>query len=321
MSDLVERYLHSVGAWLPPRDRDEIKAELRSLIMDQLEDRFGPAPTTAEVATILAEMGHPAQMAASYHTEQALVGPTLFPFMRIILQQGVLLVVAVVVFLNVFAIAAAHDDRSVLPTLIDMAWNVVQVTLWFSAVVVFIFALLERSKWLSSRETVSFDPEKLPKRDDPLVIDRAETIGGVVIGVLFSMLLLYFLSVGGLTLDFSQRNPQGVVDVPDMWLIILMLSGFGMIAIHVYVLMRDRWLPSLYFAETLLEVSSTVFLYLALTEPLLTDALADNPSLHDIPLIAYYPEIFAIGYAVLALLNRSTKLRKMLNALDASPFR
>ena len=56
--------------------RDSIEAELRSQIQDQLEDRYGDDPTEAEVAAVLAELGDPRRMAASYGGEQYLVGPT-----------------------------------------------------------------------------------------------------------------------------------------------------------------------------------------------------------------------------------------------------
>ena len=40
MSELIERYVHRVGRYLPGKERAEIEAELRSQIQDQLEDRY-----------------------------------------------------------------------------------------------------------------------------------------------------------------------------------------------------------------------------------------------------------------------------------------
>ena len=79
MSELIERYVHQVGRYLPSKERAEIQAELRSQIQDQLEDRYEGAPTQTDVAAVLKELGDPRRMAASYGGEQYLVGPDLYP--------------------------------------------------------------------------------------------------------------------------------------------------------------------------------------------------------------------------------------------------
>ena len=102
MTELVERYVHQVGRYLPPKERAEIEAELRSQIEDQLDDRFGGSPSPAEVALVLKELGEPRRMAASYGSEQYLVGPDLYPYMMGVLRYGWVLVPAIVVFLTLF---------------------------------------------------------------------------------------------------------------------------------------------------------------------------------------------------------------------------
>ena len=57
MSDLVERYVHQVGRHVPQKERAEIQAELRSQILDQLDDRYEGAPTADNVADVLRELG------------------------------------------------------------------------------------------------------------------------------------------------------------------------------------------------------------------------------------------------------------------------
>ena len=56
MSELIERYVHRVGRYLPGQERAEIEAELRSQIQDQLEDRYEGAPTEADVVAVLGSL-------------------------------------------------------------------------------------------------------------------------------------------------------------------------------------------------------------------------------------------------------------------------
>ncbi|KAB2859741.1 MAG: hypothetical protein F9K46_10945, partial [Anaerolineae bacterium] len=99
--ELVERYVHQVGRYLSQKERAEIEAELRSMIQDQLDDRFEGAPSPADVASVLSELGDPRQMAASYGSQQYLVGPDLYPSMMRVLRLGWVRVPMVVVVLNI----------------------------------------------------------------------------------------------------------------------------------------------------------------------------------------------------------------------------
>ena len=47
--NLIDRYVNEVGRHLPRKNRSDIQAELRSLLMDALEDRAGLEPTEPEI--------------------------------------------------------------------------------------------------------------------------------------------------------------------------------------------------------------------------------------------------------------------------------
>ena len=63
--NLLDRYIHEVGRYLPRKKRGDIQAELRSSIVDSLEDRFGPDPEESQVVELLQELGKPREVAAS----------------------------------------------------------------------------------------------------------------------------------------------------------------------------------------------------------------------------------------------------------------
>ena len=50
---LLDRYIHEVGRFLPRKKRGSIQAELRSSVVDTLEDRYGPEPDQAQIEEIL----------------------------------------------------------------------------------------------------------------------------------------------------------------------------------------------------------------------------------------------------------------------------
>ena len=75
--ELIDRYVYDVGRYLPRKNRADIQAELRSLLMDTLESRVKGEPSEEDVVALLKEFGPPEKVAASYWPEgQYLIGPT-----------------------------------------------------------------------------------------------------------------------------------------------------------------------------------------------------------------------------------------------------
>jgi hypothetical protein len=314
MTELIDRYVHQVGRYLSRRERVEIEAELRSQIHDQLEDRYGTSPSEAEIVTVLTELGDPRQIAISYSGERYLVGPTLYPTMMMILRHGWLLVPAVVIFLNLFGVLTAPESRTFLDALAETVIAVVQAVLIFSAVVVLFFAILQHSGKEFDEQPMPFSPLKLPDINDPSVVDRAEATFGTAFGTVVSLLLLYFLSVGGLTLRFNLSDPGEVIPSPLPWLIALIITGISMIVLNLLALRRNRWNAALWLTQIVLDVFGTICLYFAVIKPLFERVLADNPTLNSsLPILSSVPEIITVGYAVITLLSQGSRLIQLWN--------
>jgi hypothetical protein len=294
MSDLVERYVHQVGRYLPPKERADIEAELRSQIHDQLEDRFDGAPTQADVADVLAELGDPRRLAASYNREQYLVGPDLYPYLVRVLRYVWVVVPSLVIFFNIFGALASSRQATWGQLLVETLSAVVQATLIFSAVAVLIFALIQRIIAELEKEFEEFDPVKLPQVNDPHAVDRLEGIVGIVIGAFVTLILLYCLRVGGLP------AASGVIPVPMGWLLLLIGAIIAMVVLHLWMLRRNRWTVPLWITETILELLGMICLYFVVYEPL--------AALSTSPLIQSLPEILVIFTALVTLLSKGSKL-------------
>lgn len=311
MSDLVERYVHQVGQNLPKKDRAEIEAELRSQIQDALEDRSEGKPSPADVVTLLEEFGPPYQMGASYRTAQYLIGPDLYPYLMIVLRHVWLIVPAIVIFLSLFG--ALTGPQSILwPNLIpEMMGAVVQVTFVFSALVVLIFALVERVSAVHPPKPEPFDPSKLPAVNDPRAVDRFEAAFGSAIGIAAVVMLFYFLQVGGLTLRFNLNDPGTVIPVPSGWLILLIVAALAQLLIQAWVLRRNRWNVALWLLQSVMELAGVVSLYFAVLEPLAERALSVTESPTARAIIANAPKVFAVLYAVIAVSGHGMRLIRL----------
>lgn len=305
MNDLVSRYVHQVGLYLSPREQSEVQAELQSLIQDQLEDRYGSDPTPAQIAAVLAELGDPRRMAASYAGEQYLIGPELYPHMMRVLRNGWLLVPLAVVLLNLFWAFASSHQTDLIGLFIGACASVIQVMFVFSGVVVLIFAIIQHADLELARTKETFDPLQLPPVDDPGRIDQFGVALGMAMGAFVVLVCLYFVAVGGLTLRFDLNNPGRVIPAPIGWMLLLALAGVAQIVVHLLVLRRQKWTMSALLIQTGLELIGCFCLYFAVFIPVVGYLLETAPGLASLPLFAQAP-ILLIGLMILITVVNAT---------------
>lgn len=308
MTELIDRYVHQVGRYLPAQTRADITAELRSQIQDQLDDRYPAEPTTEQVATVLRELGSPRQIAASYREPQYLIGPDLYPTLIEVLRYGWVIIPAVLVFLGIFGRVIAPTDTPIINWLVETLWATGQAALIFSGVVVLLFALVQRTG-LNLASGAAFDPLTLPAVNDPRTVERRDISLSLAMGVIVMLVWLYFLRVGGLTLRFDITNPGTVLPVPSLWLVLFIVVGSTLIGLHLLVLRRNQWSAWLWLIETLLEVFGSICLYFIFYQPLLAGRTP-------LPL----PEILAAGYAIGILVSHSGRLIALWKTRDDRPL-
>jgi hypothetical protein len=96
--DLLDRYLAAVAALLPKSQREDIVAELRDTLLNQMEEKeaeLGRPLNAKEREAVLKAFGHPIAVAGRFGTTRSLIGPELYPFYMFGVKA--LLVVAAIV--------------------------------------------------------------------------------------------------------------------------------------------------------------------------------------------------------------------------------
>ena len=314
MSELIERYVHQVGRYLPNKEREEIQAELRSQIQDQLDDRYGGAPTETDVAAVLKELGDPRRMAASYGGEQYLVGPDLYPVMMMVLRRGWVIVPPVAILVHVLAALLGDETGNFINLLLGAAAGAFQATAIFTGIVVLIFAILQHSGEDLDEITGNdkgFDPLALPEVNDPAEVDRFESILSMAFGVFALMVMIYFLRVGGLTLQFNLGEPVNVIPVPIPWLVGVIAIGATQMVLQLVALLRGRWSVALWLVSVALDIVGAVALYFVLWAPLAERVYAAVPALDGVPLIGRGAEAILVLSLIAVVVEGVTKLVKM----------
>lgn len=314
MSDMIERYVHQVGRYLPQKERAEIEAELRSQINDQLEDRYGGAATAEEVRAALVELGDPRQLAASYGSEQYLIGPNLYPVMMSVLRAGWMIVPLVVVIVHAVLALFALGEESLVRLVLNAIAGVIQAMFIFTAVVVMLFAMFQHSGadiGEFTSEGKAFDPDDLPEVDQPGAVDRFESAFSITFHILAAIILLYFLWAGGLTIRLSLTDPGPVIPVPVPWLVALILATVAELGLVLIVVRRGRWTIGTRLLETLLELLGAVAAWFVIMRPLFEFGLRALPELGDIPFIDRSLQMFLAFIIIVVLISGTAEIVKL----------
>ncbi len=313
MSEMIIRYVHQVGRYLPEKERREVELELRSQIEDQIEDAYGASPSQAEVASVLRQLGDPVQMAASYGRQQYLVGPTLYPVMMMVLRVGMPIVPGFIVLMNIVGSLIAGETGNWIGLLIESIFIAAQAAFFFAASVVLFFAIFERSggEVEAKKQAAAFNPLELPPVDDPAAVNRAESSFGIAIGAFLTLALIYFLTVGGLTLRFNLSDPGTVTPVSSVWLIVMTIVSITLVLLNLWALLRNRWTFPTWLAQSLVELVGAVALYYIFYTPLFTWLSEILPNLRDPLLFDRQPAIFTAITIAIMLISNGSKLIRM----------
>jgi hypothetical protein len=160
--ELLDRYLAAVRTSLPAARADDITAELRGELLDQVEARettLGRSLNQTEISAILKAFGRPIVVATRYHDHQQLIGPEVYPFYLHALRVVAVIALAVLLFSTVVPLLTGNGDFVRVFT--RGLYRAEHALLIAFAIVTLLFAVMERTSaprvWLRN-----WRPEQLP---------------------------------------------------------------------------------------------------------------------------------------------------------------
>lgn len=257
--NLLDRYLQEVGRHLPRKDRADILVELRSSLVDALEDRIEGEPTEEELSAVLKEFGPPKEVAARYHPEgQYLIGPSLYTLFRFVVWIALMATVGAQLLAWGVAVFLAGEPFFPLEMLAGLLNSVPQTF----GLVVFVFMLLQRFEVRPEMDDKPWEPRSLPQLDKGQEVKRGDLIAGLAFGILFLVLVVFFPQwIGFIDTRGGTFYANPVIQRYLGWIVVSLLAGIGL---DIYLLWKGRWNTVTRLAKigvNLLSVAVLVLLY------------------------------------------------------------
>lgn len=279
--DLIERYIHAVGEELPRAGRDDVKAELRSLLSEQLDERVaaGDPPESAAIG-LLQAFGKPDDVAMRYGpANQYLIGPHYYPYFVGFAKITFYFVVGFFLFWTAFGWVTGNmhlpdflRPRSLASWFVELA-KLLALNL---GVMVLVFAALERfyapGETRAERARTAWDPRDLPvlpvaEGKDKDKVSEPGLIAKIYVVVVLAVILNFFPRWFGIVI-FSN---QGTMTIPytalGFYLPVFLMNVWwaGSVALNVWLLNLRRWTREARWVELALGLLGAGILYLVIT--------------------------------------------------------
>jgi len=300
--DLIERYVNNVGRKLPRKGRDDVKAELNSLIRDTADDRYKGKATEDDIVALLQEFGSPDEMAASYRPAgQYLIGPELFPIFKLVIGAVLLAVtIGLTVALVMAVIFGDRESVDIGERLLNALSVYFQAWLSVFASVVVVFAILQRLGVKPDEDDQEeWDPRTLPEVKDIDLIGRGESAAGLAVSIVFLVLLNLFSDRIGFVVTWGDEPLfTNILQDNLLWLNIALLLSIGL---WLLLLIQGRW-----HIYTRLAKAAIDLFWIFVVYQVVTTLAGEKAAMVEAGLIEPLPNMFVgIGYLAIVIMSIS----------------
>lgn len=299
MKNWVDRYVYEVGEKLSKKQREDIKEELRSSILDAIDERveekrvqIGPdyEATEEDVFTVLDIFGAPAEVAKKYlPNHRYLIGPELFELYRLVMT---ITLIAVAIGLGVSTVVSAFEiNGDIYKYFYKLPGDIISGLINAVGSVTIVFAMIQyftpdhqldginlNKSWRAKELAPIPFPYNRIKRSESIVAICFTILAMMVFNLFPDMIALYQFSDGALV-------KASLFNVETLRPYMLVFNGIWIIQIlhHIYNLKSGHWtIPSRFIAIFISLATLAAILYTANNPEIINSQINSFPFPKDI---------------------------------------
>lgn len=201
---LINLYLAEIEKHLPIRNREDILKEIRSTLMDMLEDRNlnpGQVPDDDLVKSVLQEFGAPHKVAQQYGENNFLIGPRMYPAYLQVLKIVLIVIAGLHILGLIISIATQSGiDGNMFEAIAEVIGGLFSSLFTGFGIVTLVFASIERTTpeaWKLKVEK-AWSPDDLLSQEDRKTIKITGLAFEITFTLAFIILINFFLDKIGI---------------------------------------------------------------------------------------------------------------------------
>ncbi len=260
-NDLIARYIYAVTKRLPSKMRNDVSAELETLIDDMLLERCGDVtPTEKDIRVVLTELGTPKELYEKYTEEgkDCLIGYPYFNDYKFVLK---IVLISVVIGMAIATVISSIVNPTPVWYEGVFAWlgNTVDSLAVVFTVITVIFAVCYH-KGIKINIANDFDFDNLPSvPSKKKKISKADSIVGIVFSMVFLILFLFAPQIIG----FVVTEATGFIPLFNVeaiqasWIFIVLFTVCGLTR-DIVKLMEGRFCKKVMITTVVTDVITVV---------------------------------------------------------------
>lgn len=292
MKDWIDRYLYAVGQKLPRLQREDIKKELKSIILDTLDERIANQKlqkgedyeaTEEDVFAILESFGSPDEVAAKYKpNNRYLVGPELYELYCLLLNivlGAVALGISIATTIDIL-----YSQGSIIEQLYKLPMNLISAAISAVGSVTITFALIQRFGKEENIKGIDLNKNWSPRNLEPVpvayeVIKMSDTIAAICFTVVALIIFNKFpniIAMYNVSEGITSVTPIFNLDVLAGYMKYMNIFWIGAVVLNIYKLKVGKWNTVLRLSEIAVDLGVLIIVLMMTGNPAIL-----NPSIKD----------------------------------------
>lgn len=238
---LLDQYIYAVGKKLPIRSRNEIKMELNSLLLDEIEGKYGIDATDEQVEETLKGYGSPREVANRYKSDHLVIGAgytdLYFMIMKIIVFA---LTIAFTVTFFVELFTNELSSLSVIGSIAKIPLNVFAGSISAFGWLTIVFIILTR---INNDQSINLEEDwSIGDIKDIQIGPETESKLGSSLSIFFTLIFMAVINVAPQLISLAERSfeKSGMslghyvdINVFRSYLLVISIVWIGEIVYHV----------------------------------------------------------------------------------------
>jgi len=243
---LLEKYIYAIGMHLPYKNRQDIKEELKSLLMDQIETEYGPEPTVDQIEKVITGFGSPREVATRYTENRYVIGMGYYDlyFMIMKIIAGALTIAFIVVF-AVELLAEQPEGMALFSAILSVPARICSAFIGGVGGLTLVFILITR---YAKENIINLDENWTIKELDQIQVGNQKAslpsiIADLFFGTIFIILLNVYPQVVTMAEEaFSVGIPvQHTIDIKVFSMYVMVLTLLYVVdVIYDLILLKTR---------------------------------------------------------------------------------
>lgn len=263
---LLEQYIYAIGQYLPLKSRNEIKEDLRSQLLDEIDEKYGRDVSEDQIKELIEGFGTPREIAKRYTGERYVINSGLSDLYFMIAK--IIVGAMGIAFFTIFVVSLFtenHQGMEIFKTFLQFPLNVIQASISGIGVLTLVFILI--SKLMKDAE-VNLDDDWSTKELESIDLtpEQESKVEAIIAVILIPVCIVLIVSYPQIVQDLENlylRSGLSLgnrvnMEVFKFYIPIFVIQGVLQVIYHIILLRKEVKTEGLYIFDGIISIVDVV---------------------------------------------------------------